>query len=164
MIGIEYAKSLIDIHPDIEKCMEEFKIFSSFYDTLSPVMKSPGISNNDKHNIIKESFKNYTDEFIYFIYVVIDNDRFDYVKEIYNEFEKLYNNKFDIASCEVYTSFKLNEKERKQIINFLDKKLGKKIVLKEIIDESINGIKIISNGSTIDYSLDSRINNIRFSL
>ena len=164
MIGVEYAKSLIEIHPDLEKCMEEFKAFISFYDTLSPVMKSPGISNDDKHNIIKESFKGFSQEFIYFIYVVIDNDRFDHVNEMFDEFEKIYNDKFDIALCSVYSSFRINEKERKQIIKFLDEKLKKKIVLKEIIDENVCGIKITTNGNTIDYSLESRINNMRFSI
>lgn len=164
MIGIEYAKSLIDIHPDLDKCMDEFKTFISFYDELSPVMKSPGISSLNKHEIIDKSLKNFTKEFIYFLYVVIDNDRFTNLKEIFDEFEKLYNEKKNIALCNVYSKNKLSEKDKKQIIDYLTKKLGKSVVLKEIIDEEIIGIKIEALGSTIDYSLESRINNMRFSI
>ena len=164
MIGVEYAKSLIEIHPNLDLCMDEFKIFNSFFDELCPIMRSPGVSIDEKHQIIEKSFKSFSKEFIYFIFVVIDNDRFQYVDEMFKEFKKMYDLKNNVTTCDIYTSSKLDNKEKQSIIKFLEAKLGKKVELNEIIDKSIAGIKIIADGKTIDYSLENRINNMRFSI
>ena len=164
MLGLEYAKSLYEIHPDKKLCLDEFKTFMNFYDELSPVMKSPGVSKANKKDIIKKSFKSFTDDFIYFIYVVIDNDRFTELNSIYNEFIKLYNADKNIASCDCYTDKKLNSKEKLEVIKYLEKELNQTIELNEIVDENTNGIKIVCGNKTIDYTLESRINNMRLSI
>ena len=164
MIGIEYAKALIETHPNKDKALEEFNVLISFYDDLSPIMKSPGISYNEKHEIIKKSLKDFSDEFIYFIYVIIDNNRFSNLFEIHKEFKKLYDKSNNVATCDVYTNNKLKESEKKEIIKYLEKTLNKTIEINEIIDNEIKGIKLICDGKTLDYSLTSRINNMRYSL
>ena len=164
MLGFEYAKALYDIHPDKNKCMDEFTCFMNFYDELSPVMKSPVISDNDKKNIIKKSFNSFSDEFIYFIYVAIDNDRFSYLIDSYKEFKKLYNDENNIAECACYTNKSLTKKEKDDVIKFLEKEFNKKIVLNEIVDDSYIGIKIEYENKTIDYTVESRINNMRLSI
>ncbi len=164
MVEKEYAKSLYEVHPNIKLCLDEFKTFMNFYDELSPVMKSPSIKKQDKKNIIKESFKSFTSEFIYFIYVVIDNDRFILLNEVYNEFIKLYNLENNIASCDCYTNIKLKESEKKEVIKFLEKELNKNIELNEIIDSNTSGIKIVCENKTIDYTVESRISNLRLSI
>ena len=161
MVEKEYAKSLYEVHPNIKLCLDEFKTFMNFYDELSPVMKSPSIKKQDKKNIIKESFKSFTSEFIYFIYVVIDNDRFILLDEVYNEFIKLYNLENNIALCDCYTNIKLKESEKKEVIKFLEKELNKNIELNEIIDSNTSGIKIVCENKTIDYTVESRISNLR---
>jgi ATP synthase F1 delta subunit len=164
MIGVEYAKSLYETHSDTKVCLEEFKLLMNFYDELSPLLKSPGISKLEKHNIIDKTFKSLSKDFKCFLYVVIDNDRFNNLKEIYTEFVKLYNEANNIASCDCYSSNKLSEKEKKEIIKFLEKELKKEIELNEIVDASYIGIKIVYNNKTIDYTLEARINNMRLSI
>ncbi|MCR5307690.1 MAG: F0F1 ATP synthase subunit delta, partial [bacterium] len=63
-----------------------------------------------------------------------------------------------------YSRNKLSEKETKAIIKFLEKELKKEIELNEIVDASYIGIKIVYNNKTIDYTLESRINNMRLSI
>lgn len=164
MVGLEYAKSLYEIHPDKKLCFDEFKTFMNFYDELSPVIKSPGIKKIEKHEIIKNSFKSFSDEFIYFIYVVIDNDRFNNLDEIYDEFIKYYNKENNIALCDCYTKNKLTTKELKEITTFLEKELEKTIELNEIVDSNTSGIKIVCENKTIDYTVEARINNMRLSI
>ena len=164
MIGLEYAKSLYEVHPDKKIAMDEFTSFMSFYDELSPVMKSPAISINDKHDIIKKSLKGFTNEFIYFLYVIIDNNRFSSLDEIYKEYKKLFNKDNNIASCDCYTNKKLSDKEKKEIIKFLEKEFKKSIELNEIIDVNSLGIKIVCGNKTIDYTIEARINNMRLSI
>jgi len=164
MVGIEYAKSLYEIHPNNKLCLDEFKCFMSFYDELSPVIESPGIKKIEKKEIIKKSFKDFSLEFIYFIYVVIDNDRFSNLEEIFNEYSKMYNEFENIALCDCYTNNKLSDKEKKEVIKFLEKELNKTIVLNEIVDSNISGIKIVCDNKTIDYTIESRINNMRLSI
>lgn len=164
MIGLEYAKSLYEVHPNTKTCLDEFKAFMNFYNELSPVMKSPSISNLDKHNIIKNSLKNYTDEFIYFLYVIIDNDRFSNLNEIYSEFVKIYNRENNIALCDCYTNKKISDKEKKEIIKFLEKEFNKSIELNEVVDSNYLGIKLVCENKTIDYTIESRINNMRLSI
>ena len=164
MIGVEYAKSLYEVHPDKKLCLDEFRTFMNFYDELSPVIKSPGIKKIEKHEIIKKSFKNFTNEIIYFMYVVIDNDRFINLGEIYSEFVKLFNKENNIASCDCYTNKKLTNIEKKEVLSFLEKELNKKIELNEIVDANTSGIKIICDNKTIDYTVEARINNMRLSI
>jgi F-type H+-transporting ATPase subunit delta len=164
MIGKEYAKSLVETHSNLDTCMEEFKVFISFYDTLNPIMKSPGISYKEKHDIIDKSFKNFSKDFLCFIYVVIDNNRFSYLNEIFSEFKKMYDEKNNIATCDVYSSVSLKEKEKKEIISYLEKTFNKKVMINELIDENIIGIKLVCEGETIDYSLESRINKMRVNI
>ena len=83
---------------------------------------------------------------------------------MFKEFKKMYDLKNNVTTCDIYTSSKLDNKEKQSIIKFLEAKLGKKVELNEIIDKSIAGIKIIADGKTIDYSLENRINNMRFSI
>ena len=164
MIGSEYAKSLYEVHPDNKLCLDEFSIFMNFYDELSPIIKSPGINKEEKHKIIEKTLKNFSEMFIYFIFVVIDNDRFYALKDIFNEYKKLYNKENNIASCDCYSSTKLSSNEKKEVIKFLEKELNKTIILNEFVDSSYNGIKIICDNKSIDYTLESRINNMRLSI
>lgn len=164
MIGLEYAKSLYEIHPDKKVCLDEFNSFMNFYNELSPVMKSPSISVNEKHDIIKKSLKGFTNEFIYFLYVIIDNNRFSNLEETYKEYVKLYNNDNNIALCDCYTNKKISDKEKKEIIKFLEKEFKKNIELNEIVDSNCIGIKLVCENKTIDYTIESRINTMRLSI
>ena len=164
MIGLEYAKSLYEIHPNKKVCLDEFNSFMNFYDELSPVMKSPSISVKEKQDIIKKSLKGFTSEFIYFLYVVIDNNRFSNLEETHKEFIKLYNNDNNISLCDCYTNKKLSDKEKKEIIKFLEKEFNKSIELNEIVDINSLGIKLVCENKTIDYTIEARINNMRLSI
>jgi len=55
-------------------------------------------------------------------------------------------------------------KRKKEVIKFLEKELNKTIVLNEIVDSNISGIKIVCDNKTIDYTIESRINNMRLSI
>ena len=101
---------------------------------------------------------------LYNYVVVIDNDRFYALKDIFNEYKKLYNKENNIASCDCYSSTKLSSNEKKEVIKFLEKELNKTIILNEFVDSSYNGIKIICDNKSIDYTLESRINNMRLSI
>ena len=73
----------------------------------------------------------------------------------------MYDAKNNIATCNVYSSVKISANEKKEIISFLEKTFNKKIIINELIDENIMGIKLVCEGETIDYSLESRINKMR---
>lgn len=164
MIATEYAKSLFDVHPNLDLCLEEYDCFKEFYNELSPLMLSPNITNEDKKEVINKSLKNFTKEFIYFIYVIIDNNRFREVLDIYNEFVKLYYKKNNIALVDVCTKNELKVDEKKKLVSFLEEKLGMEVKLNIVLDENILGLKVVYNGNVIDYTVSSLLEKMRFSL
>lgn len=164
MIATEYAKTIFDVHPNLDTCMDEFNALISVYDDLLTLMQSPNINKDAKHEILKNTLKGFTDDFIYFLYVVVDNNRFMEMKNIQIEFKKMYYKKNGIALVDVYTSNILTDDEKKSIISFLMMKLNMKIELNEIIDKNNDGIKLIYNGNVIDYTIEKRMNDMHFSL
>lgn len=164
MVSTEYAKTIFEIHPNKKTLMEEFNCFIKFYDELNPVMQSPNIKKEAKHEIIKKSFKDFTDEFIYFIYVVIDNDRFNEIENIYKEVKKMIYKENNVALVDLYTKNDLTKEEKNNIVSFLKNKLNQDVELKITLDENIDGIKLIYNGNVLDYTISTRLGNMRFSL
>ena len=115
----------------------------------------------------KELFKNLLsgkveDCFLYFIYVLVDNERILELENIYDTFKMLVDEKKNILNCEVVSKYPLDKNIKEDLIKYLSQKYQKEIKLKETInDELIGGIKVIVQNEVIDYTIDSTLTNLK---
>ena len=159
----EYAKALYElvntIHEKEELLKdlgETLKVFSG--DTLKFFLY-PEIVKEKKKDVIKSSFKEglLRD----FLFVLIDNDRISLLEEIKDEFESMLDEEKKLKQVIVYSREKLDDNYLKKLKDILEKKLSKKLVLENKIDEKIiSGIKIAYDSKEIDLTLNAKFKDL----
>ncbi|MBR4237110.1 ATP synthase F1 subunit delta [bacterium] len=159
----EYAKALYELMNSVST-KEEFlkdlnetlKVFSG--DTLKFFLY-PEIEKEKKKDVIKASFKEglLRD----FLFVLIDNDRISLLEEIKDEFESMLDEEKKLKQVIVYSKEKLDDNYLKKLKDILEKKLSKKLILENVIDESIiSGIKISYDSKEIDLTLNAKFKDL----
>ena len=137
----QYASALFDIVKEDKTLNEAKESFDVFVDVLNSnidfwnVLNSPKIKTDEKKNLIKETFKPCLEDFILFLYVVLDNGRIDIVSDIYEAFLNLYNEANLVKNVLVLSANKLEEKELKELKVSLEKYYtGYKVIINNKID------------------------------
>lgn len=165
-VSLQYAKSLYDLSKDLDQDLNDLEVLKSCISNsneLVKVLMHPSISKEEK----KELFKNLLsgkveDYFLYFIYVLVDNERILELENIYDTLKMLVDEKKNILNCEVVSKYPLDKNIKEDLIKYLSQKYQKEIKLKETInDELIGGIKVIVQNEVIDYTIDSTLTNLK---
>ncbi len=171
MVEVEYAKAIFEIAKENKK--ED--LYRSFFRTLSyslddeeffKLLKSPFLSNEEKKGMIKKVYKDFDKDFINFLNVVIDHDRFYLIRSIRSEYKKLLYSNSGMLKITVISAKELEKDELDRIKKSLIERFNdKKIKVKNEIDPSIiGGIQILANDESIDFSLKSSLNKLKESL
>lgn len=171
MVAKEYAKALHEIAEELNI----FDIIKNQYKITLDLLKdqqmmsfftNPVIKSNEKKDLIKKSFSDFNENFVYFLYVLIDNSRFNYINDIYEKFIDIYLNKNDMISIKLFSAEKLKENDINRIIELLRPRFNnKKIVYENIVDSSlIGGIKVLANDTLINLNTKSSIDDLKNSL
>ena len=105
-------------------------------------------------------FNNLTKNFLLMLSI---NGRLNCLQEIISRFIVLCQEAQGILVADVKSAAKLTEKQIKEISGYLEKKLGKKIIINAIVDPKILGGLIIKTGSmVVDNSISNKIDKIKF--
>lgn len=171
MLQNEYAKALYELALEENKENDFIEYFdaliktstdSEFYDILT----SPFIDLTKKKKLIDLIYSTFDKTFLNFIYVLLENNRYNYIKDIFVEYSNLILEHNDIVKIQVISAYMLNNVELIKLTKSLQVKyVNKKIELENIIDEKlIDGIKIISHGQSIDMSLKNSLSKLKESL
>lgn len=163
VLGFQYAEALFDLAFEEKSVTEMNQTFESFLNLstadLDEFMTHPKISKEVKKEMIDEF--ELPNVFTHFMYVVIDHDRYDLMKDIYDEFSKIIYRQNKVMHVTVYSKKALTQGEKERLITRLKKKHNRDIELKNMLDESIvGGLKVEYEG----YVLDDTINNYLQSL
>lgn len=165
-VSLQYAKSLYDLSKDLDQDLNDLEVLKSCISNSNELVKvllHPSISKEEK----KELFKNLLsgkveDYFLYFVYVLVDNERILELENIYDTFKMLVDEKNNILNCEVVSKYPLDNNVKEDLIKYLSQKYQKEIILKELVnDELIGGIKVIVQNEVIDYTIDSTLTNLK---
>ena len=165
-VSLQYAKSLYDLSKDLDQDLNDLEVLKSCISNsneLVKVLMHPSISKEEK----KELFKNLLsgkveDYFLYFVYVLVDNERILELENIYDTFKMLVDEKNNILNCEIVSKYPLDNNVKEDLIKYLSQKYQKEIILKELVnDELIGGIKVIVQNEVIDYTIDSNLTNLK---
>jgi len=171
MVGNEYAKALFELAEinALTQLDDELNVLCLALDQNPDAMKVltyPNISLTKKKELIKNITVNCNELLVRFLYVVLDNNRFDEIKDIRNEFHKLVSNQSETVDVSVTSSTKLTDAQISKLSKTLSSRYeGRKININNIVDANlIGGVKVVANGECVDLSLSSKITSLKASL
>ena len=152
LLNVFYHNSLTLL--DIVKSNQ---MFNEFFIDLS-------IDKNKKKKVIQQIFnKKFNNLFIYFVWTVIDLNQTKSILNILNKFISIYFEYTKTKLVKIYSAFPLNSKQLSNIKNILNKKTNMNIKYTFTIDKNlIGGVKIVSDSFTIDNTIKTKINNIKY--
>lgn len=158
LAGNELAVSIKDELNLVVKLLEDTE-FNKF-------MNSPSIKIDDKKSVIKESLKEFNELTLNFLYVLLDNQRFYLIDEIYKEYDKLLLNNKKFVDVKLYSSSKLTDEQINKLKPIMLSKLNcENINVENIVDETlIGGIVIYANDLKIDISTKGNLQRLKDSL
>lgn len=129
-------------------------------------LKSPFNSIKDKEITINNVFQDVlVSEVLIFLKMIVNNNLLTELDEIRDYYDQLIYKDENVAEAKIYSPFKLTEEQISNIKAAFNKKLKKQIVVKTYIDKSlIAGLKVIVDGVLYEYSIASRLDDIKDSL
>ena len=137
-------------------------VFKSAPD-ITKFLASPMILKKEKDEMLEKNLKPNIDIASFgFLQVLIKKKVIAYFEEIKQEYDHLYNEEKGILEGKIYTPFILSEKTMDELKEMFFKKLGKKVEFKTLIDKNvIAGMRIYINDVLYDYSIDTKLNQIK---
>ena len=93
-----------------------------------------------------------------FVRVLAENGRLDVLAEISTQYEVLKNQREGTVEAEVYTAFEMNAAQVDDLVLRLEKRTGRKVRTKVLIDKNlIGGVKIVIGDKVIDGSARAQL-------
>ncbi|ADK13330.1 MULTISPECIES: F0F1 ATP synthase subunit delta [Clostridium] len=127
------------------------------------IMEHPEVSTSEKKKMFTEIFKDKVNEDILsFLLVLIEKDRINEIDGKLREMENIYLESNNTVKAKVKTVIALNDDERNTLIEKLEKKFNKKVLIEEEIDPSIiGGVYVEVNNEVIDGSIRSKLSEMK---
>jgi F-type H+-transporting ATPase subunit delta len=168
-VASRYAKSLLELAREkgvLEEVQKDMVLFSKLCEQnpeLARVFKNPIIDHSKKLAILDSLLKGKVNDMTLQIFKIISKkNREAYLSFIAKEFILQYRVFKGIESAEVKTTFPLTDAQRTSFINLVAGPTGKKVELKETIDEELIGGYVLNIGDRqIDESIKSKIQRLK---
>ena len=165
-----YANSLFQVALEQDSLENIFKELNEIDNILEndyvKILSSPVMEKEVKHNLIKEAFGESLCSFtLNYLDLLIDNDRFDCIFTIKDEFNSLYNEHNGILEVEAIVASEMSWELKARLIARLEKETAKTIRLKTKVDPTIlGGIKLQYNNTEVDASVKTKLEDIKQSI
>ncbi len=168
-VSLQYAKALFDLgkekqlediyYADLKMVCEALNENNKIWKVLS----NPLINLEERKNILKNIFQNSVhEEFLHFLFVLVDNFRLEEITDIFDCYEYYLNQSNNVCNAIVFSKYEMLEEEKKNLIKALEKRFNKKINLKYQLDENLlGGIIVDIDGKVIDASALNQIVNLK---
>jgi len=102
---------------------------------------------------------------LYFLYVLVDQDRFAILLDIASAFQEYIYDEDDVMVVDVITAKRLPEAKQNELTTTLQTKFQKQIILVEHIQPSmIGGIRLEFQGKVIDQSIHTQVQRLHQSI
>ena len=145
-----------------EKLYEIFKENYAEEEELRKILEDPLKKFPEKDKFLEKSFSHVSSEALGIVIYIVRKQRVSLIGDIKEYFLKLYyeeNNKLPITAI---FAKELSEKQRDLLVQKLEKKYGKKVVLDLKVDKRIIGGGILRIGNeVIDGSIKNQIDEIK---
>lgn len=129
---------------------------------LASFINYPSISANEKKLVLSNIFEGkVTEEFLNFLFVLVDKGRTTHLEGILKMYKKLIDEEAGFSNGTVYSVIPLKEEKMKELTEEVSKLLKTNVVLTNEIDPSlIGGIKILAEGKLIDLSIRKKFDDL----
>ncbi len=167
-----YALALYSIakrEDQIEKYSSDLSFLCELFqrdEKLAKFLSSPMIEKSAKDKLLEENLKGQISLPVYaFLAVLVKRKAIRYLPEIQKEYQHHYNKEHGILEGRIYTPFELSEKTLEKVTQVFSDKYQKKVIFHVILDERvIAGMRIYVDDTLYDYSIDTKLNQVRDSL
>lgn len=162
--GIALMESLQEKKIDLNQALTELTQIEEIIEDnkINKFLVHPNIDKNEKIKIMEEALKKFNKTVSSFILVLIENDRISEIKGIIESFQEELYELNGIINVEIITKEELSKDLSKKIIKCLESSYQKKVISKEIIDETIiGGIIVKVNGMVTDDSILNKLKAIK---
>ena len=167
-VAIRYALAIYDIAVENNKVREIHETLDSLLNLYEKdkefknLMLHPLIKREEKKKIANAAFSDADEISKNIIDYLIDKDRMSIIRFIATEYLKIYYKENNEISVTATFPKEINEEQRKKLLQKLENKTGKKVVLDIKIDDSIIGGGIVRiNDDVIDGSIKRQMENIK---
>ena len=167
-IAKRYAEAVYGVAKEKDKVKEIYDMLNSLMELyindseFRNFMLHPLIENSEKKDFLGKIFTGADDIIMNIIDYLVDKDRIEIIRYIVSEYLKLYyleNNEVEVTGI---FSKELSEEQFDLLKSKLEKKVGKKIILKIEVNKDIIGGGIVKMGDQIiDGSIKRQIENIK---
>lgn len=159
-MALRYGQALYSLASDLDKIkswQEEVKQIKGLLKDnpdFVMVLSSNFLSLDKRKTIVDETFVNLDENIKAFIKVIIDNNRTRYILDIFDSFNSLCNQHFNVLEGIIYSVEPLDEKYILKIQELISKKEKVSCELKNHIDKSLlGGLKVVINDHIYDDSI-----------
>jgi len=168
--SLQYANALADIalaQGAARPVTQQLGDFTAAYASsaeLRNFLASPAVSKAEKRGVAEKIASRLGASKIVrnFLFVAIDHQRTQLLPEIFESFLEVVRERQGFAEAEISSPLSLNEDQKKEMTQALEKLTGKKIEVKFSIDAKLLGGVLVRVGDTIyDGSLRNRLDDLR---
>ena len=170
-IAQTYAEALFSLgleEKKISKLQDEGKALSEIIhdnEDFLLLIDSRFMSREERQDIASKILKDFDEDIVNFVKVLIANNRTNYIKDVLQAFNSLCNEYKGVKEGLIYSAFPLNKETINKIKNKISQIEGMDVELISRIDPSlIGGVKVVINSHVYDGSIKNQLEKMQIGL
>lgn len=167
-VSKRYALAIYDFATENDEVFEVFEVLNLLLEHIKndedfkKFLKYPIIDKEEKKKLINHIYSDVNKQSLKILDYLVDKDRLLHIKEIYEEYSKIYYEKHKKLIVTAIFPKELTEAQKEKLTQNLKKLKGKDVVIHYRIDESLIGGGLIRiNDEVIDGSIKTQLNSIK---
>ena len=170
-IAQTYAEALFSLgleEKKLTKLQDEGKALSEIIhdnEDFLLLIDSRFMSREERQDIASKILKDFDEDIVNFVKVLIANNRTNYIKDVLEAFNSLCNEYKGVKEGLIYSAFPLNKETINKIKNKISQIEGMDVELISRIDPSlIGGVKVVINSHVYDGSIKNQLERMQIDL
>lgn len=170
-IAQTYAEALFSLGLEdkkLSKLQDEGKALSEIIhdnEDFLLLIDSRFMSREERQDIASKILKDFDEDIVNFVKVLITNNRTNYIKDVLEAFNSLCNEYKGVKEGLIYSAFPLNKEIINKIKNKISQIEGMDVELISRIDPSlIGGVKVVINSHVYDGSIKNQLEKMQIDL
>jgi len=168
--SLQYANALADVAlaqgaaAPVTQQLGDLAVAYASSSELRNFLASPAVSKTEKRGVAEKIAMRLGASQIVrnFLFVMIDHRRTQELPEIFRSFQEVVRERQGIAEAEIFSPAALNDAQKKEMTQALERLTGKKVEAKFSLDTNLLGGVLVRVGDTIyDGSLRNQLNALR---
>lgn len=172
IIAERYASALLEVakkNKEMGRVSEEMVFITKVFEenpTMKRFLESPHIPRKTKEELIRKVFSPVLSRtLINFLLLLVKKFRVRFLREIIEEYQRLFDAERAIQRAEIITAYSLEEKDRKKLKERLEEILRKSLELSCVVNpEIIGGVIVRTPNMIIDGSIRRQLFNLSYTL